>query len=108
MRLAVVRETRPGETRVALVPELVGKLTGLGYEVGVEPDAGEQAGFSDDDYVEAGATLVDDVVTGADVVSRSTRSTPTGSGCCARERPRSPSCRSPPPTTWSRSCATRA
>ena len=68
MRLAVVRETRPGETRVALVPELVGKLTGLGYEVGVEPDAGEQAGFSDDDYVEAGATLVDDVVTGADVV----------------------------------------
>ncbi len=68
MRLAVVRETRPGETRVALVPELVGKLTGLGFEVGVEPGAGEQAGFADEEYVEAGATLVDDPLPGADVV----------------------------------------
>ena len=40
MRIAVARETREGESRVALVPELVGKLTGLGYVVAVEPDAG--------------------------------------------------------------------
>ena len=40
VRIAVARETREGETRVALVPELVGKLTGLGYEVAVEPGAG--------------------------------------------------------------------
>ncbi|MDQ3423564.1 MAG: NAD(P)(+) transhydrogenase (Re/Si-specific) subunit alpha, partial [Actinomycetota bacterium] len=40
MKIAVVRETRPGEHRVALVPDLVGKLTGLGYEVLVESDAG--------------------------------------------------------------------
>lgn len=68
MRLAVVRETRPGETRVALVPELVGKLTGIGFEVGVEPGAGEQAGFADEEYAEAGATLVADPLPGADVV----------------------------------------
>lgn len=68
MRLAVVRETRPGETRVALVPDLVGKLSALGYEVGVEPDAGSLAGFADAAYVDAGATLVADPVPGADLV----------------------------------------
>jgi NAD/NADP transhydrogenase alpha subunit len=35
--IAVVREEREGEARVAVVPELVGKLTGLGYSVVVEP-----------------------------------------------------------------------
>ena len=39
MKIAVARETRDGETRVAMVPELVGKLTGLGYAVAVEPKA---------------------------------------------------------------------
>ena len=33
MKIAVARETREGESRVAMVPELVGKLTGLGYDV---------------------------------------------------------------------------
>ena len=40
MKIAVVRETRDGETRVAMVPELVGKLTDLGYDVLVEPGEG--------------------------------------------------------------------
>ncbi|WP_445256178.1 NAD(P) transhydrogenase subunit alpha [Nocardioides aurantiacus] len=68
MRIAVVRETRPGETRVALVPDLVTKLTALGHEVGVEPGAGERAGFADELYAEAGAGLVDQPLPGADVV----------------------------------------
>ena len=68
MRIAVVRETRPGETRVALVPDLVTKLTALGHEVGVEPGAGEPAGFADELYAEAGAGLVDQPLPGADVV----------------------------------------
>ncbi len=68
MRIAVVRETRPGETRVALVPDLVTKLTALGHEVGVEPGAGELAGFADELYAEAGAGLVDQPLPGADVV----------------------------------------
>ena len=55
MRIAVAKETRDGETRVAMVPELVGKLTGLGYEVAVEPDAGMHALLADEEYVEAGA-----------------------------------------------------
>jgi NAD(P) transhydrogenase subunit alpha len=64
----VVRETREGETRVAVVPELVGKLTGLGYEVAVEPDAGKHALLADEEYAEAGAVLDGDAVPSADVV----------------------------------------
>jgi NAD(P) transhydrogenase subunit alpha len=55
MRIAVAKETRDGEARVAMVPELVGKLTGLGYDVVVEPRAGLHALIADDDYLGAGA-----------------------------------------------------
>jgi NAD(P) transhydrogenase subunit alpha len=68
MRIAVVRETREGETRVAMVPELVGKLTGLGYDVAVEPDAGKHALLSDEEYAQAGAVLDADAIASADVV----------------------------------------
>ncbi len=64
----MAKETRDGETRVALVPELVGKLTGLGYEVAVEPDAGRHALMSDEEYAEAGAELDPDAIATADVV----------------------------------------
>jgi H+-translocating NAD(P) transhydrogenase subunit alpha len=64
----VARETREGEARVALVPELVGKLTALGYVVAVEPDAGRKALHFDDDYVEVGAEVVDEPWEGADLV----------------------------------------
>ena len=68
MRIAVARETREGEARVAIVPELVGKLTALGYEVAVESGAGEAAEFPDASYAEAGATVLDDALADADVV----------------------------------------
>ena len=68
MRIAVARETREGETRVALVPELVGKLTGLGYEVAVEPGAGQGALHSDQDYQDAGAVVSEDAFDGAALV----------------------------------------
>ena len=61
-------ETREGETRVALVPELVGKLTGLGYEVAVEPGAGVRALHADEDYVAAGAEVAAEPWQGADAV----------------------------------------
>jgi NAD(P) transhydrogenase subunit alpha len=64
----VARETREGESRVAMVPELVGKLTGLGYEVAVEPDAGRHALLADEEYVEAGAEIDPHAIAGADVV----------------------------------------
>jgi len=68
VKIAVAKETRDGETRVALVPELVGKLTALGYEVAVEPDAGRAALISDEEYVEAGASIEDDAASTAEVV----------------------------------------
>ena len=57
MLLAIVKETRDGEARVAMVPELVGKLVALGYDVRVEPGAGGHAQFADAEYEAAGATL---------------------------------------------------
>ena len=55
MRVAVPKETAPGERRVALVPETVSKLREAGFEASVERGAGTSAGFSDDDYAAAGA-----------------------------------------------------
>src|SRR5258707_2428003 len=57
MRVGVAREKAPGERRVALVPETVGKLAAAGFEVVVEPGAGEAASFPDAAYTEAGVTL---------------------------------------------------
>jgi H+-translocating NAD(P) transhydrogenase subunit alpha len=59
VRIGVPKETAPGERRVALVPEIVKKLTAAGVEVVVEPEAGEAASFSDDAFRAAGAELGD-------------------------------------------------
>ncbi len=59
MRVAVPKETAPGERRVALVPETISKLREVGFEVRVERGAGEHAGFSDAEYESAGAELAD-------------------------------------------------
>jgi NAD(P) transhydrogenase subunit alpha len=60
MRIGVPRETAAGERRVALVPEIVGKLVPGGFDVLVERGAGEAASFPDAAYEQAGARLVDD------------------------------------------------
>jgi H+-translocating NAD(P) transhydrogenase subunit alpha len=59
-RVAVPKETLPGETRVALVPESVGKLVKAGVEVAVQAGAGEASSLSDAAYEKAGATVVAD------------------------------------------------
>ena len=59
MRLGVPKETVPGERRVALVPEAVGRLAGAGFEVAVERGAGEAASFPDEAFAEAGASLIE-------------------------------------------------
>jgi H+-translocating NAD(P) transhydrogenase subunit alpha len=59
MRIGVPKETAAGERRVALVPELVSKLTASGIDVVVEPGAGEAASFTDEAFREAGAELGD-------------------------------------------------
>ena len=58
MKAAVVRETAPGERRVALVPDAMAKLRPAGIEVLVERGAGEGAWFPDSAYAEAGATVI--------------------------------------------------
>jgi H+-translocating NAD(P) transhydrogenase subunit alpha len=57
MRVGVARETAPGERRVALVPETAGKLAAAGFEIVVEPGAGEAASFPDAAYTDGGVTL---------------------------------------------------
>ena len=60
VKLAVPKECRPGERRVAVTPENVARLIKLGFAVAVEHDAGAAASFGDDDYVAAGAEIVAD------------------------------------------------
>ena len=58
MKVAVVRESGPGERRVALVPEAVAKLRAAGLDVLVESGAGDGAWLADGSYAEAGASVV--------------------------------------------------
>jgi len=57
MIVSIPKETFPGEQRVALVPELVPKLTKASLEVIVQCGAGESAGFFDVEYEGKGARL---------------------------------------------------
>jgi NAD(P) transhydrogenase subunit alpha len=61
MKVGVARETAPGERRVALVPEALGRLTAAGLEVLVEKGAGSGAQIPDQAYVDAGARVVSTV-----------------------------------------------
>ena len=60
MIIGVLKETAPGETRVAIVPPVVGPLKKEGHEVVVQAGAGQAAGFPDDAYTQAGARIVPD------------------------------------------------
>jgi NAD(P) transhydrogenase subunit alpha len=66
--IGVPRETFAGEKRVATVPEVVEKLSKLGFRVAVESGAGEAANFTDDAYRAAGAEVVQDVWARSDIV----------------------------------------
>ena len=69
MRIAVPKEIKDGEKRVALVPDIISKLTKAGLEVVIESGAGVNAQASDEDFKKAGAEVKSgDVLTGADVV----------------------------------------
>ena len=72
VKLAVIKESRPGERRVAIVPEVATRLAKTGVEVVVQSGAGAEARFSDEDYVQAGATVAADAsaaLAGADFVA---------------------------------------
>lgn len=59
MIIAIPKETLPGENRVACVPDVSSKLIKAGYEVQIEKDAGFNAGFRDEQYIKAGAKIID-------------------------------------------------
>lgn len=60
MKIAVVKETFPGERRVALIPSAIAPLLKAGCEVLVQSEAGQSAGFLDADYEQAGAQIIAD------------------------------------------------
>src|SRR6266850_2811029 len=66
--VGIPKETAPDERRVALFPELVGKLTNLGVDVLVQGGAGVAAGFSDSSYAEKGARIEREVLAVADIL----------------------------------------
>jgi NAD(P) transhydrogenase subunit alpha len=71
VRVGVPKETTEGERRVAVVPDVVRRMTAAGHEVIVESGAGLEAGAPDEAFTEAGATVAPaDQVWGADVVAK--------------------------------------
>ena len=77
MRISVAKEIRAGERRVALVPDIISKLTKAGLEVVIESGAGVASGFSDDQYTAAGASVKSgNVISDADVVAAVSPLTP--------------------------------
>ena len=70
MKVGVLKETTPGERRVALVPESLARLRGAGLDILVQSGAGDGAWFADSAYAEAGADVVsrDELLADADVV----------------------------------------
>ncbi|CAB4731451.1 unannotated protein [freshwater metagenome] len=77
MRIAVAKEIRSGEARVALVPDIISKLTKAGLEVVIESGAGAASGFPDSEYTAAGAQVKSgNVINDADVIASVTSLTP--------------------------------
>jgi len=79
MKIAIPKEQRPDEARVAASPETVKKLVGLGFEVAVETGAGTRAAMTDAAYEKAGATIAADATVAfgdADVIAKVRRPLP--------------------------------
>ena len=73
MQIGILKETHPGENRVAVIPDTVKKLVKLGAELTVEAALGQGAGFADEAYTEAGATIAsnrNDILANSDILLR--------------------------------------
>ena len=73
MQIGVLKETHPGENRVAVIPDTVKKLVKLGAELTVEAALGQGAGFANEAYTEAGATIAsnrNDILANSDILLR--------------------------------------
>ena len=72
MKIIALKETAANERRVSITPEVAKKLTDLGHQITIERDAGKEAGFTNEAYEQAGATLAKDInesLSQADVVT---------------------------------------
>ncbi|MCY4364274.1 MAG: Re/Si-specific NAD(P)(+) transhydrogenase subunit alpha [Gammaproteobacteria bacterium] len=73
MLIGVLKETHPGEKRVAVIPDTVKKLVKLGAELTVEAGLGQGSGFADSEYADAGATVAsgrNDILSQSDIILR--------------------------------------
>ncbi len=73
MLIGVPKELNPDEKRVAIVPKDVKKLVRLGADVKIDKEIGSKTGFSDEEYLEAGALIVenrDELLKNSDIVLR--------------------------------------
>ncbi len=71
MKIAVLKERRPYERRVAATPDTIKKYLSLGFEVVVETGAGNESAFPDEHYAAGGATIapsIESALQGADVI----------------------------------------
>jgi len=83
MKIAIPKERRPYERRVAIAPDTVKKYKALGYDVAVESGAGSEASFPDELYAAAGASIVADtalLLRDADIVLKVQRPMNEGEG----------------------------
>ena len=71
MKLGLPKESHAGESRVAIIPANVTRLLKNNLQVLVESGAGNNAGFTDEDYIQAGATIVsrEQVLSDADIIT---------------------------------------
>jgi H+-translocating NAD(P) transhydrogenase subunit alpha len=86
VKLAVPTETRPGEQRVAVIPDVAGRLVASGVEVIVQEGAGALAHFPDAAYADKGATIrsgAADALAGAELVAKVQAPTPAEVELCA-------------------------
>ena len=60
MKIAVIKERRPNEARVAISPDVVKRFKKLGFDVSIETEAGFGASITDQEFIDAGAEIVDD------------------------------------------------
>ncbi len=60
MKIGIPKEIKPKEGRVALIPEAAAQLVAQGHEVYIQTQAGILSGYSDDEYIQSGLTIVQD------------------------------------------------
>jgi NAD(P) transhydrogenase subunit alpha len=72
MKIAVVKEKREAENRVAITPTVAQQLIKVGYEIWVEPNAGYASNYDDGAYVKAGCSIKSkqELLEGADILAK--------------------------------------